>query len=535
MKMKRKISIIGLSLLLVFGITSCNEWLDLRPESEIILDEFWQSESDVDAVLAACYRGLTEDDVVYRMIVWGELRSDNMIIGSSIDRDKRYGIQKILEGELLSSNAYSSWASFYSVINYCNTLLYYAPYVIDRDENFTQDDLNKVRAEALTIRAMCYFYLVRAFKEVPLITTASVDDTQDYAQPKSTERQLLDLIESDLLEAKKYARRDYGRPDYNKQRITLNSVNALLADVYLWDEKYSECVSACNEVLADPKLKLVEAELMFSRVFYLGNSTESVFEIPQFQNDVRTDRPIYNLYGGAGEMMGEIGFPTTLAYNTLETIDKGLGAYSPFYYKLGSNLFESVDDIRAKDSYMASGGNFYIFKYAGVNRTEMLVSSSMVYGYRYSSEIANWIIYRLSDIMLMKAEALVQLDGQPNFKAALDMVNTTYLRSNEEADSLKIANYSTKGDMESLVLRERHRELLFEGKRWFDLVRLARREKSTSTLNDFVGHKATGTSTTIGAAVLDAMYMPILERELEANPQLKQNPYYEEAGNSSTR
>ena len=115
------------------------------------------------------------------------------------------------------------------------------------------------------------------------------------------------------------------------------------------------------------------------------------------------------------------------------------------------------------------------------------------------------------------------------------MVNTTYLRSNEEADSLKIANYTTKGAMEVLVLRERHRELLFEGKRWFDLVRVARREKSTSTLNDYVGHKATGNSTSVGAPVLDAMYMPILQRELEANPLLKQNPYYEEANSSSTR
>ena len=532
--MKTKISIIVLSLLLIIGFTSCNDWLDLRPESEIILDEFWKSESDVDAVLAACYRGLTEDAVVYRMIVWGELRSDNIVEGSGFPNERK-DIGKILDGELLSTNGYSSWASYYTVINYCNTLLYYAPFVVDRDENFTKDDLNKVRAEALTIRALCYFYLVRTFKEVPLITDASVDDTQDYAQPKATERQLLDTIQANLLEAKKYARKDYGRTDYNKQRVTLNTVNALLADVYLWDQKYSECVAACNEVLADQKLKLIKQELAFTRVFYLGTSTESIFEIPQFQNESLSDRPIYNLYGGAGDMIGELGFPTTLAHNTLEAIGDGLGAYSPFYYKIGTNLYESEDDIRAKDSYMAVGGRYSIFKYAGVSRTEALVSSAKVYSYRYRSDISNWIIYRLSDIMLMKAEALVQMDGQANFKSALEMVNTTYLRSNEEADSLKIANYPTKGAMESLVLRERHRELLFEGKRWFDLVRLARREKSTSTLNDFVGHKATGTSTMVGAPVLDAMYMPILERELEANPQLKQNPYYEEANSSSTR
>ena len=126
--MKTKISIIVLSLLLIIGFTSCNDWLDLRPESEIILDEFWKSESDVDAVLAACYRGLTEDAVVYRMIVWGELRSDNIVEGSGFPNERK-DIGKILDGELLSTNGYSSWASYYTVINYCNTLLYYAPFV----------------------------------------------------------------------------------------------------------------------------------------------------------------------------------------------------------------------------------------------------------------------------------------------------------------------------------------------------------------------------------------------------------------------
>ena len=57
-------------LLLVVIFTSlvgCNEWLNLKPESEIILDEYWQNESDVDFVLSACYRGLTEESVIYRM------------------------------------------------------------------------------------------------------------------------------------------------------------------------------------------------------------------------------------------------------------------------------------------------------------------------------------------------------------------------------------------------------------------------------------------------------------------------------------
>ena len=64
--------------------------------------------------------------------------------------------------------------------------------------------------------------------------------------------------------------------------------------------------------------------------------------------------------------------------------------------------------------------------------------------------------------MLLKSEALVQKDGTDNFNKAMELINETYLRSNEDGDSLKVANYGTKIEMEKLVLRERHRELLFD-------------------------------------------------------------------------
>lgn len=531
--MKRTISIISLSILLMLGWSGCNEWLDLRPESEIILDEFWQSEQDVESVLASCYRGLTEDAVVYRMMVWGELRSDNLIAGRGFPNE-RFDMSRILIGDIISTNTYASWAAYYSIINYCNNLLYYAPYVVDRDENFTESDLQRVQSEARAIRALTYFYLVRAFKEVPWIEDPSIDDTQNYSQPKNTERFLLDKIIADLVEAKKYARYDFGRNDYNKGRITLNAINAILADVYLWDQQYQKAVDACDEVLADPKLELVESQYMYTRVFYTGNSTESIFEL-QFNENVQSNNPVYKMYGTNSEVVGEVSFPPTLAFNPYETeLDKRVGAFSPFLYKVSTTVTESEEDIRAKDSYFLLGGIYCIFKYAGMVRTESIVNGNLVSTYRHRNNSPNWIIYRLSDIMLMKAEALVQLEGEENNKKAIEMVNATYLRSNE-GDSIKLANYQNKAELEKLVLRERQRELLFEGKRWFDLVRFARREQSTSTLNDFIDKKASGSTASLGAPILDAMYMPISRSELEANSKLKQNPYYEETGSSSQR
>ena len=124
-----------------------------------------------------------------------------------------YDMQRILEGNLTTVNSFSSWGSFYSVINYCNTLLHFAPEVIDRDNNFTEFDLKRVEAEALTIRALAYFYLVRTFKEVPWIEDASINDTQNYQQAKDSEQTIISNIIRDLLIAQQSVPLDYGNKE----------------------------------------------------------------------------------------------------------------------------------------------------------------------------------------------------------------------------------------------------------------------------------------------------------------------------------
>lgn len=525
-------------VVLLFGTTGCTDWLTVKPESQIILEEYWQSESDVESVLFACYRGLTTDDCIYRMIVWGELRSDNFtLLNYNKDRD---GISKILNGELTSNNVYASWGAFYSIINYCNTILKYAPAVVNRDRNFSADDLKKNQAETRAVRALCYFYLVRAFNEVPWVDVASVDDTQDYLPAKSSYREIMDHIIADLTFAQQNIRTDFGRTDFNKGRFTQTSVNALLADVYLWDQQYDKCIQAADMVLGDKNLALIDSKNNnFYQVFYRGQSSETILEL-QFDPAVQRNNAVATLYGTQDVPVGELGFPTNIAFDPYSTKPSSL--YSPFYFNLSSTVMESEKDIRAKDSYHSAGDKFSIFKYAGIYRLDVTTSGGIDVGlYSWRSNTADWIIYRLADVILMKAEALAQLGGDANNKQVIELVNKTYLRSNissdgkTAADSLKLVNYKTQDALSALVLRERHRELLFEGKRWFDLVRMARREGSVVNLNTLANYKSTGSTISAGAATLDAMYMPIVQSELNANKNLKQNPFYEKEVSTSVR
>jgi hypothetical protein len=157
----------------------------------------------------------------------------------------------------------------------------------------------------------------------------------------------------------------------------------------------------------------------------------------------------------------------------------------------------------------------------------------------------NWMIYRISDVMLMKAEALALRNAGGDAEEARNIVKAIYNRSqtgymngpskvgilDAKQDDFDLLN-ADKTVMQ-LVLDERQRELAFEGKRWYDLVRVALRDNSTSTmLTMFVDKKYEGTSTeqySSKMATLNHLFFPIAENELKTNPGLIQNKAYEKA------
>ncbi|HPL06736.1 MAG TPA: RagB/SusD family nutrient uptake outer membrane protein, partial [Bacteroidales bacterium] len=357
--MKNRLFIVSILALSLFATTACTNWLDTRPESEMILDEYWTTESEAEAVLMAAYRGFITSDCTYRMLVWGELRSDNFTQGTGIGDE----INKVLRQEITPSTPYTTWSSFYSVINYCNTFLSFAPDVLKKDDNFTVEKLRKLSAEAYAVRALAYFYLVRAFQNVPWISEPSLDDTQDFIVPQFSERAVLDSIIRDLeLYSLPYIPRIHSTDKETKGRFTKNGVYALLADIYLWDNQFEKCSQMCDYILADDYYTLVPAENFYSQVFYTGFSSESIFEFG-YDNNIQVNDATRSLYGYQNNQNGQLAFPVTLVS----------GQYSPFEYPAGSYIESKNDvDIRWKDFFVNDPGVgvYQIFKYAGIQRTE---------------------------------------------------------------------------------------------------------------------------------------------------------------------
>jgi hypothetical protein len=506
---------------------ACSDYLDVRPENQMLLEDFWTKGSDVEAVVRACYRAMQEDGFTWRLITWGELRSENLIVtGSEADNERA-----VSDANILPKNNQSMWNDFYLVINYCNTLLQYAPGVLEKDPNFTISDLQAKSAEALAIRALCHFYLLRAFRDIPLALEATIDDGQSLIIPQSSPQEVLDKIVEDLLQAEKWAMSEFPTTGEDKGRITKDAVRAILADVYLWRSDYAQCIDYCDRLIqATIKvLSMSGAELEITKyqlieespsmyIFAMGNSTESIFEL-QFSVDKKNGAALSLFEDVSKGTAGKLSVPSDLAVEN-------------------SLIYSKTDDRRADFINVNSSNTYSVFKYSGY-QIPLFSSGGTAVSHMYNSFSTpfNWIFYRITDIMLMKAEALVQLNrSEDDLREALHIVNTTYMRANPtllETDSLAFENYSTVTTLERLVLLERQRELMFEGKRWFDLVRHSERKQSTAELVEYVIRKYSTNQGTITSklSVMNALYMPIYADELKMNPLLKQNPYYETSSN----
>ena len=175
------------------------------------------------------------------------------------------------------------------------------------------------------------------------------------------------------------------------------------------------------------------------------------------------------------------------------------------------------------------------------------------YGERFASDNngSKWIIYRLPDIMLLEAEALCQqmkegndsatiATNKPKLEKAFSLVNAINKRSICNAilvdkDTLKAGDYNTKSLMEELVKRERQRELMFEGKRWFDLVRYSLRNGNTDPVISAVTKRDDVNSQFAQNFFkkMDAIFWPYNIEEMKVNHNLVPNPVYGSGENTS--
>ena len=551
------------AICVICAIASCSDFLDLKPLNDVVLENYWTKKSDVTSVLMGCYESLYSEDCVIRMGLWGEARSDNMIIGVSSSQD----LEQLVKEDILPSNPFCNWAAFYQTINRCNIVIYYAPQVQELDPNYTLTEMKANIAEATFIRSLCYFHLIRAFRDVPFTREPSIDDTQNYQIPATSFDTVLGNLIEDLEAVKDDAQLYFRKPNPDKQqesaerdntaRVTRPAIYALLADLYLWQGNWDKCIQCCDYVIDFKQKEYESLKRRLQNEVYLFNDIPLIME--RVEN---TSGNAYNQIFGTGnsfESLFELEFDETLnstnrnyyvgsyyANNSGNQLSNGrLAPFDEFYGELptkSTDLF-NITDCRAYESiYQAGTTQYYIAKYGASRVVLDNTKTTWVPEYSWRSSgsdgkgsynYAHWIVYRLTDVVLMKAEALIE-QGNDNFEAAFSLINAVSKRavnsfSPGTGEVLKFNDYKdSKENMEQLVLDERHRELMFEGKRWYDLLRQARRTGSTKSLATTVTKKQITNVSGIQIRLADpnALYLPYYRNELKVNPYLKQNPAY---------
>ncbi len=531
------------------GTTSCEDWLTIYPQDRVVEEDFWEDKNDLEGVRYAAYKQMCS--TVQKFAVWGDLRSDSWEMNQN-----RHGDQgswdtynEIMQAQPDSSMSIFDWGGVYTTINFCNKVLQHGEEILEKDKQFTQGEWRQMKAEMVGLRALNYFYLIRAFKDVPYSTKVINKDVEVEYFGLTNQLDVLDSIIIDVESVKGQARNRFTSNNDTKGLITNAALYAMLSDMYLWraslhegrglmsdtvllgkdsvihtvEGDYKKCIEYADEAIATlyrnnqqgntsfgssvlDKLDfgLTNCELikntfdnvaagrmpiLYAQREIFGddvsggkNSEESIFELQFSSSDDRKNEVVDHLYGYSNGTHFQV-CEAALGAIYGGSINDDNGRYdSRTWYSVSKSIVGNRDL-----------GHYYCFKHS---RPWVAISTSggdkeIIVDTEAKDSYRNWIIYRLTDVMLMKAEAYAAMGGKENNKLAQQIVNAIHRRSFcnlkedvkiEEDVTTSSANNPKKGDAVmpgsdyvKLVLNERQIELLAEGKRWFDLVRYAER------------------------------------------------------------
>jgi len=494
---------VGLVMLLAsMGFVSCEKFLEEEPRGFLAPENFYENERDLYTALVGVYDALgtnSESFLARRLYYLTSLPAGESYTPNLAD-------QRLLANYTFTNDHADInrvWTSMYAGIVRANN-------VIQRGETVPMDETlkNQYIGEARFLRALFYFYGVRLWGGLPLIVD-EVTSLADVNVGRSTIQEIYALIIADL---------EFGIqtvPASNQEgRATLAAIKALLAKVYLTrassdaagPDDYQLCATLCSEVLAMPEHGLMAD---YQSVFGPPNefNQESLFE---WQGD-RKLSPLgeHSIYGSFSLPRGIRIFPEQAAS------DGGSTVSTVAYFELYDER-----DYRRESTFVYEGENFNGQWLSWEQFTVPYPAPCWKYLDRTATSrndvafCGNFIVLRLADVYLMRAEALNELQGPTD--EAYSLINAIRTRARNRdgnpGDFPQNLEGLDKDGFRDAVLLERAVELGFEGHRWFDLVRTKR---LVSTL------KAIDPSLPVTEKHL---LFPIPPDELMLNELLTQNP-----------
>lgn len=498
MKIIKNIAI-GLCACGLFAATSCNDMLDIKPSGQFTSDQI--TDESIEGLMASAYAGLeshffgNNESFCAPITNWVfDVRSDDAYKGGG-GVSMEANIHQLEISNLTSDNAtnYNKWRNNY----YAIARVHQAMNAINASQGLTGKDA--LIGELKLLRAYFYFDLIRIFERIPYLTETTVATEARYDE--FTRDEIFGFIKQDI----KDAWNSLPETQAEEGRFGKYVAAALMAKVSAFTSDWADVIEYSDYVINSGKYELYDNFLDMSKIEF-NNRKESIMAI-QFStannnahinwcNLLNTTYSEGNLFGSGDDFF----LASQNLVNAFRTDDKGLPLFDTFNDVKVTSDYEGNVDPRLDFTVGRIGfpfrGHTYNSKwcraydvygeYSGKKGLIDPASPDMVQGFPWGASALNFCLIRYADILLLKAEALIETNS--SLDTARQLINMVRAKADRSIDgsytpvelnpmkaNYYVGQYPAEGWNQEYarkaVRMERRLELAMEGNRWFDLVR----------------------------------------------------------------
>lgn len=498
MKIIKNIAI-GLCACGLFAATSCNDMLDIKPSGQFTSDQI--TDESIEGLMASAYAGLeshffgNNESFCAPITNWVfDVRSDDAYKGGG-GVSMEANIHQLEISNLTSDNAtnYNKWRNNYFAI----ARVHQAMNAINASESLTGKDA--LIGELKLLRAYFYFDLIRIFERIPYLTETSIATETRFDE--FTRDEIFGFIKQDI----KDAWNSLPETQAEEGRFGKYVAAALMAKVSAFTSDWADVIEYSDYVINSGKYELYDNFLDMSKIEF-NNRKESIMAI-QFStannnahinwcNLLNTTYSEGNLFGSGDDFF----LASQNLVNAFRTDDKGLPLFDTFNDVKVTSDYEGNVDPRLDFTVGRIGfpfrGHTYNSKwcraydvygeYSGKKGLIDPASPDMVQGFPWGASALNFCLIRYADILLLKAEALIETNS--SLDTARQLINMVRAKADRSIDgsytpvelnpmkaNYYVGQYPAEGWNQEYarkaVRMERRLELAMEGNRWFDLVR----------------------------------------------------------------
>lgn len=498
MKIIKNIAI-GLCACGLFAATSCNDMLDIKPSGQFTSDQI--TDESIEGLMASAYAGLeshffgNNESFCAPITNWVfDVRSDDAYKGGG-GVSMEANIHQLEISNLTSDNAtnYNKWRNNYFAI----ARVHQAMNAINASESLTGKDA--LIGELKLLRAYFYFDLIRIFERIPYLTETTVATEARYDE--FTRDEIFGFIKQDI----KDAWNSLPETQAEEGRFGKYVAAALMAKVSAFTSDWADVIEYSDYVINSGKYELYDNFLDMSKIEF-NNRKESIMAI-QFStannnahinwcNLLNTTYSEGNLFGSGDDFF----LASQNLVNAFRTDENGLPLFDTFNDVKVTSDYEGNVDPRLDFTVGRIGfpfrGHTYNSKwcraydvygeYSGKKGLIDPASPEMVQGFPWGASALNFCLIRYADILLLKAEALIETNS--SLDTARQLINMVRAKADRSIDgsytpvelnpmkaNYYVGQYPAEGwnqDYARKAVRmERRLELAMEGNRWFDLVR----------------------------------------------------------------